>query len=154
MKRLFGVGWRFTPRFSLYGFSIHAKLRTSSRRILGPRRTVILAFPIKKLEKLTEKDFDDLVMLASYICETPIALISLLDERRQWFKAKVGLDVSETAKEMAFCNHAILQSEMLAVRDALEDERFVENPLLTGDPEIRFYAGAQLLAPGGQPLGT
>ena len=107
------------------------------------------------LDTEPEQAYDDLAQLASQICQTPIALVSLVDERRQWFKARVGLSVTQTPRHIAFCSHAIqLPDRVLLVEDTLGDQRFRENPLVTGDPGIRFYAGAPLLAPNAQPLGT
>ncbi|MCB9640406.1 MAG: GAF domain-containing protein [Myxococcales bacterium] len=106
------------------------------------------------LDTQPEKSFDDIAKIASYICQTPIALVVLLDAQRQWFKAKVGLDTSETSRDSAFCSHAILQDELFIIEDALQDERFFDNPLVTKDPHVRFYAGAPLIDARGLPLGT
>jgi PAS domain S-box-containing protein len=107
------------------------------------------------LDSEPDEDFDDLARMAASICGTPIGLISLVDEHRQWFKGKVGLDVSETPREVSFCAHAICRpGEVLVVPDATQDERFRNNPLVTGEPGIRFYAGVPLLDRNGQALGT
>jgi GAF domain-containing protein len=107
------------------------------------------------LDTLPDAAYEDIVQLASVLCDAPIALISLIDRDRQWFKARVGLDVEQTGRDVAFCDHAIRQPDrVMEVPDATQDARFADNPLVTGAPDIRFYAGMPLVTPGGAPIGT
>ena len=106
------------------------------------------------LDTVPEDVFDDLANLAAHICEAPVALISLIDEKRQWFKSRVGISVKETSRDVSFCAHAILQDGLLTVSDASKDPRFSDNPLVTGTQHIRFYAGMPLRSPDGYALGT
>jgi len=106
------------------------------------------------LDTAAEQAYDDLTALAAYLCHAPIAMISLVDGSRQWFKSKLGLNEQETPRDVAFCAHAILQTEPLIVRDALKDLRFSDSALVTREPHIRFYAGFPLSSREGFALGT
>jgi GAF domain-containing protein len=106
------------------------------------------------LDTDAEQAYDDITLLAAELCDVPIALISLVDAERQWFKSRVGLDAKETSRDVSFCAHAILCEETLVVRDAREDERFRDNPLVCSEPHIVFYAGVPLSTPEGARIGT
>ena len=106
------------------------------------------------LDTPAEEKFDRIVRMAARLFGSPIALISLVDRNRQWFKAAVGIDAKETPRAIAFCSHAVKQRDVFVVPDALADPRFADNPLVTGEPHIRFYAGAPLVSSEGEALGT
>src|SRR5580693_7251815 len=122
-------------------------LPNESERLAALRRYGILDIP-------GEADFDDFTRLASQICGAPIATITLVDAARQWFKSNIGLEASETPRDISFCGHAIAGNEILEVPNTLEDDRFRDNPLVTGAPNVRFYAGAPLVTPDGLNIGA
>ena len=121
--------------------------QNEDQRLAALRRYAILDTP-------REPAYDDVVELAARICEAPISVINLIDEGRQWFKAETGLGVRETPLDASICAHAILQPGVFEVPDTLEDWRFRDNPLCTGEPHLRFYTGALLTTEEGHPLGT
>ncbi|MCR5894131.1 MULTISPECIES: sensor domain-containing diguanylate cyclase [Burkholderia] len=106
------------------------------------------------LDTPPEERFDRLTRLARRLFDVPIALVSLVDDDRQWFKSHAGLDVTQTSRDVSFCSHALLAGNTMVIQDALNNDRFHDNPLVTGAPGIRFYAGRPLAAPNGAPIGT
>src|SRR5258708_5814820 len=128
---------------------MNAPAKTEAARVAALNRYAIL-------DTEPEQTFDDLVTLASYVCKTPMAFLSLVDDHRQWFKSKVGVEVRETPLESSICAHAIAdgREDLFIVPDTLQDPRFRENPLVVHEPGIRFYAGAPLIDDDGFGLGT
>jgi GAF domain-containing protein len=124
-----------------------ASTSTETARLAALNRYAIL-------DSEPEESFDDLVILAAHICQTPMAMLSLVDDHRQWFKSKLGVQVRETSRESSICAHAIQQGDLFIVPDTMQDARFRENPLVTGEPHVRFYAGAPLINEDGYALGT
>jgi len=135
------VGWAQTTRFQV------PIPKQEKRRLAVLHHYEILDTP-------PEEHFDAITTLAAQVCEAPIALVSLVDSNRQWFKSKVGVTFCETSRDLAFCAHAIMEKGLFIVEDAASDRRFASNPLVTSDPQIRFYAGAPLIAPNDLILGT
>lgn len=132
---------------------IYAQIRAENQTCPEDQRLAELhAYGV--LDTQSEQTFDDIVEIASLVCEAPIALVSLVDHDRQWFKAKVGLEAVETPRDVSFCAHAVRDEVDLVVPDATLDDRFKTNPLVTGEPHIRFYAGVVLRSSSGAPLGT
>jgi GAF domain-containing protein len=135
------------------------KSKISVRRMSAPipknesRRLKVL-WQYDVLDTVPEEVFDDLTDLAAHICNSPIALISLVDEDRQWFKSRSGISITETSRDISFCAHAILRDGLFIIPDTTKDARFKDNPLVTGKQKIRFYAGAPLITPDGHALGT
>jgi len=125
----------------------------SPRETLERERLRALA-DLKVLDTPAEKMFDDIVNAAALALDAKIALVSLVDIDRQWFKARCGLDTRETGRDIAFCAYAIEQAEPFIVMNAAQDSRFADNPLVTGPPHIRFYAGTPLVTPSGHAVGT
>src|SRR5690606_17829803 len=118
-----------------------------------PQRLEAL-YRLDMLASEPEERFDRVTRIARRLFDVPIALVSLVDMRRQWFKSRAGLDALETSRDISFCAHAILQDRILLVSDALQDERFCDNPQVTGPPFVRFYAGCPLHSPDGYRIGT
>jgi signal transduction histidine kinase len=163
-----GTFWRFTGRSNLDTFrhitEYEGPLGDNDDKTLG--RSFAAALPPDEKQRLAalrsygildtpkEAAFDDITRIASYVCGTPIALVSLLDENRQWFKSEVGAGMQETPRDVSMCAHAVLQPGLTEVPDTRLDRRFDRNPLVTGDPHLRFYAGALLRTPEGHALGT
>ncbi|HWA56525.1 MAG TPA: GAF domain-containing protein, partial [Gemmatimonadales bacterium] len=125
----------------------HARPDNETERLAALARYRILDTP-------QEQAFDDLAQLAAAYCEAPIAFVSLVDEHRQWFKASLGLGFCETPRDMAFCSYAILEPDLLVVHDTTADPRFADNPFVTGQDAIRFYAGVPLRTPDGHAIGV
>ena len=121
---------------------------------IGERERLVALGRYRILDTEPERRFDDLVLLASQICGTPMALITLVDDSRQWFKSRLGIGVNETPRSISFCSRAIEQPDLFVIPDTLEDRRFCDNPLVRGEPHVRFYAGAPLITPEGHALGT
>lgn len=121
---------------------------------LNEERRLAALYDYKILDTPKEERFDRIVRMAARVFGSPIALISLIDRDRQWFKASIGLDAQETPRTISFCTHAIKQRDVYVVGDAAADPLFAENPLVKGDPHIGFYAGAPLVTPAGQAIGT
>lgn len=120
----------------------------------GETARLAALYELDVLDTPPEKDFDDIVSLAASVCGTPMAMVSLIDTDRQWFKAKIGTDVTETSRDLSICAHAILGRDLLVVPDARQDARFADNPDVEAEPGIRFYAGAPLVTTDGFSLGT
>ena len=117
------------------------------------RRLAVLS-SYRILDSASERSFDEITRLAASVCDTPISLLTFIDRNRQWIKSNCGLLMSETSREVAFCSHAIMHPGIFEVEDALQDDRFASNPLVTADPHIRFYAGMPLVTQSGEALGT
>src|SRR4051794_5041588 len=111
-------------------------------------------YALDVLDSAPEKDFDDIVSLASSVCGVPMSLVTLIDADRQWFKAATGTDLTETPRDLSFCSHAILGRDLMVVPDACEDPRFADHPAVTAEGGVRFYAAAPLVTTNGHALGT
>lgn len=128
---------------------------SDSQKNLKEQHRLNALLKLKVLDSPFETIFDTVTRIASDVCGTPIALISLLDDKRQWFKANVGLEcVTETPRDISFCTHTIENDDLLEIQDASQDERFWDNPLVTGNPNIRFYCGAPIKLPMGENIGS
>lgn len=128
---------------------------SGSQKNLKEQHRLNALLKLKVLDSPFETIFDTVTRIASDVCGTPIALISLLDDKRQWFKANVGLEcVTETPRDISFCAHTIEIDDLLEIQDASQDERFWDNPLVTGNPNIRFYCGAPIKLPMGENIGS